>query len=111
MSRNVPKKRAGGEDATAREQKIAIPAAFPRDRGESSQSGGKKIRRGAIKGGEGSALSGVARRTVDEITLLALAASAVAAISAGPGFAVYIKSCVCVRGTSENASARVGVTF
>lgn len=110
MSRNVSKKRAGGEDATAREQEIASPAALPRDGGvEQSKRREKKIRRGAIKGGEGSALSGFARRTVDEITLLA--ASAVAAISAGPGFAVYIKPRVCVRGPSENAGARVGVTF
>lgn len=73
---------------------------FTARRGEESGQSGGKIRKGAIKGGEGSTLSGFARRTVDEITLLALAQW---------GFAVYTKPCV--RGTSENAGAQMRVFF
>lgn len=74
---------------TAQEREIATPAALP---GWKVVKAGKNKK--TIKGGEGSALSVFACRTVDEITLLTLATSAVTAISMGRGFAVYIKPCM-----------------
>lgn len=91
---------------TPQEREIATPAALPGDRIERQSKWGKNKK--TIKGGEGSALSVFTCRTVDEITLLALAMSPVTAISEGRAFAVYIKPCVC-EGTSEDAGAQAQV--
>ncbi len=63
------------------------------------------------KGVERPALSAVTHTTVDEITLLCLAMSAVIVNSPGWGFAAAINPRVCVRDTCESAGVRpqVGV--